>query len=164
MKKQKFMIDLIMTVIMSIAMGLIASFVVFRNPATQTPPFPILCLTNIGESIIVGVVVALIIPLGKIGNALTKKANAKPPSLKYGLINSIPMAVGNSVIISAVVSFVNIAQAHGKMPADQAPPLLIMWFSNWGPLLIPSILISYVLALLIAPVVVWIVRSPKGMK
>ncbi len=67
MEKQERTIGLIMAVIMSIAMGIIAAVVIHNDPKAQTPPFPIFCLINVVESVIVGLLVALFIPLGKIG-------------------------------------------------------------------------------------------------
>jgi hypothetical protein len=161
MKKQERTIGLVMAVIMSIAMGIVAAVVIYNDPKAQTPPFPIFCLINLVESIIVGLLVALFIPLGKMGQALCKKAKAMPPSLKFNLLNSIPLAIGNSLIVSTVVSFINVAQAHAKIPAEQAPPLFAMWFGSWAPLLLPSIVISYVLAILVSPIVVKMVMKPK---
>ena len=161
MKKQERTIGLVMAVIMSIAMGIVAAVVIYNDPKAQTPPFPIFCLINLVESIIVGLLVALFIPLGKMGQALCKKAKAMPPSLKFNLLNSIPLAIGNSLIVSTVVSFINVAQAHAKIPTEQAPPLFAMWFGSWAPLLLPSIVISYVLAILVSPIVVKMVMKPK---
>ena len=159
MKKQERTIGLIMAVIISVAMGIVASVVIHKSPNAQTPPFPLFCLINVVESVIVGIIVSLVIPLGKLGQGLARKAKATPPSFQFNLLNSIPLSFGNSVIVSAIVSFINVVQAHAKIPADQAPPLLAMWFGSWGPLLVPSIVISYVLAVLLAPVVVGIVRK-----
>lgn len=153
-KKKERTIQLIMAVIMSACMGIVATVVIAGDPKSQTPPFPVFLLLNLGESIAVGIAIALIIPFGKMGQALARKAKAVPPSGKFQLLNAIPFAVGNSVLVSAVVSFINVALAHAKIPADQAPPLPVMWFGSWAPLLLPSILISYVLALLVAPIVV----------
>ena len=153
MKKQERKIGLIMAILMSAAMGILASIVIHNDPKAQTPPFPIFCLINLVESIVVGIIVAIAVPLGKIGQAITKKAKAVPPSLKYNLLNSIPMAIGNSVIVSAIVSFIGVAQGRAKMPPEQAPPLLTMWLGSWGPLLIPSIIVSYVLAIVLSPIV-----------
>ena len=161
MKKQERTIGLVMAIIMSIAMGIVAAVVIHNDPKAQTPPFPIFCLINVVESIIVGLLVALFIPLGKMGQALCRKAKAVPPSLKFNLLNSIPLAIGNSLIVSTVVSFINIVQAHAKIPAEQAPPLFAMWFGSWAPLLLPSIAISYVLAILVSPIVVKMVMKPK---
>ena len=161
MKKQERTIGLVMAVIMSIAMGIVAAVVIYNDPKAQTPPFPIFCIINLVESIIVGLLVALFVPLGKMGQALCKKAKAMPPSLKFNLLNSIPLAIGNSLIVSTVVSFINVAQAHAKIPAEQAPPLFAMWFGSWAPLLLPSIVISYVLAILVSPIVVKMVMKPK---
>ncbi len=161
MKKQERAMNLIMAVIMSAAMGIVASVVISHDPKAQTPPFPIFCLINVAESVVVGILVALLIPLGKLGKVICDKAKAVPPSMKFNLLNSIPLSLGNSVIVSAIVSFVNVAQAHSKIPAQQAPPLLGMWFNGWGPLLIPSIIISYVLAVLVAPLVAMMVMKKR---
>ncbi len=161
MEKQERTIGLIMAVIMSIAMGIIAAVVIHNDPKAQTPPFPIFCLINVVESVIVGLLVALFIPLGKIGQALCRKAKAMPPSLKFNLLNSIPLALGNALIVSTVVSFINVAQAHAKIPAEQAPPLFAMWFGSWAPLLLPTTVIGYVLAILVSPIVVKMVMKPK---
>lgn len=162
MKNQERTIGIIMAIIISVAMGIVASVVVSRNPGAKLPPFPIFCLINVAESVVVGIIAALLIPLGKLGHMLTVKAKATPPSLKFTLLNSLPMAVGYSVIVSAIISFINVAQAHSKIPAEQAPPLFAMWFGSWGPLLIPSILISYVLSILLAPIVVRAVMGKGG--
>ena len=153
-KRKGRMISICMAVIISVAMGIVAAIVIAKNPNAKTPPLPVSLLLNVVESVIVGVLVALFLPLGRLGQMLAGKCKATPPSLKFNLVNSIPLAIGNSVIVSAIVSFVNIAQAHSKIPAEQAPPLLGMWMGSWAPLLIPSILISYVLAVLLSPLVV----------
>lgn len=159
-KKQEKKIGLIMAVIMSVCMGVIASVVIAGNPNANTPSFPVFLLINLVESVIVGILVALIIPLGKMGQAMTRKAKAAPGSLKFNLINSIPMTLGNSLIVSTIISFVNVAQAHSHIPAEQAPPLFVMWFGSWAPLLLPSILISYMIAVVISPIVVkWVMRQ-----
>lgn len=161
-KKKEMTIGLIMAVIMSIAMGIVATVVIFNDPKTQTPPFPIFCLLNIVESVVVGVIVALVIPLGKLGMAICKKAKATPPSLKFNLLNCIPMTLGNALIVSAVVSFIGILQAYSKIPEQARAPLFAMWFGSWAPLLLPGILISYVLAVLISPIVVKLVMGKPG--
>lgn len=161
MKQKERTIGLIMAIIMSVAMGIVASIVIFIDPKTQTPPFPVFCLINVAESVVVGLIVAVVIPLGRLGRALAEKAKAAPPSMKFNLLNSIPLAVGNSVIVSAIVSFIGVAQAHAKIPKEAAPPLFGMWFGSWAPLLIPSVLIGYVLAVLVSPFVVKTVMKPK---
>ena len=161
MRKKEKRVGIIMAVVMSAAMGIIASIVIAGNPEAKTPPFPVFCAINLIESIIVGLLVAFIIPLGRIGKGLADKAGATPPSMKFNLINSIPYAIGNAVIVSAVVSFINIAQAHASIPAEEAPPLMAMWISGWLPLLLPGIAVSYVLAVIISPIVVGIVMGRR---
>ena len=157
-------VHLIMTILMSVAMGIVAAVIIAADPKAQTPPLPVFCLINVVESIVVGILVAFLVPLGKMGQMLASKAKAAPPSLKFNLLNSLPLAIGNSVIVSAVVSFVNVAQAHAKIPEGSAPPLFQMWMGSWAPLLIPSILISYVLAVALAPVVIRFVIPHDGGK
>ena len=160
-RKKERTIGIIMAVIMSIAMGVIAAVVISGNPNAKTPPFPVFCAINVLESVIVGLFVAYLIPLAKIGRALCERAGAVPPSRKFHLINAIPMAVGNAVIVSGVVSFINVSEAHSSIPAEQAPPLLIMWLSSWLPLLIPGIIAGYVLAIILAPIVSGMVMGER---
>ena len=114
MRKKERLMGLIMAVVMSTAMGILAAFLVLQsNPqAAGGKPPVITYLINIALSVTVGIVVALVVPLGKIGKTLTMKANAAPPSLKFNLINSIPMAVGNTLIVSIVVSTLTQACCH----------------------------------------------------
>ena len=162
-KKKERKIGLIMAVIISACMGIVTAVMISKNPNAKTPALPIFLLINVVESIIVGVIIALVIPLGKLGQMLAAKCKAVPPSLKFNLLNSIPLTLGNSLIVSAIVSFINIAQAHSQIPADQAPPLFAMWLGNWAPLLIPTTLIGYVLAILISPLVIrFVMGAPAG--
>ncbi len=158
MKKKEKQVDIIMAIIMSIVMGVIFAFVARRNAAPQAikamPPFPVALITSVIESVIVGIIVVLVIPMGRMGRALSSKFNAFPPSVKFRLLNGIPFAVINAIIVSAVCSFISIAQAHSHMPPEQAPPLMVMWVLNWLRTLPLSIIVSYVLAVIIAPFVV----------
>ena len=158
MKKKAKKVDIIMAIIMSVCMGILFAIIARKSADPKAlesmPPLPIALLTSILESVIAGVIVVLVIPMGKIGRTLTTKFNAAPGTKKYSAINCLPFAVINAVLVSAVCSFISIAQAHSHMPADQAPPLFIMWVTNWLRLLPLSILGSYVLALIIAPFVV----------
>lgn len=170
MKKKEFMVGLIMMLILSVAMGALASFLVLKSMTPKarvaSPSAPVMYLLNIVESVIAGFIVMLIIPLGKLGRLLAAKCHAFPPSFKFVLINCLPLSIGNAVLVSAAVSFINIAQAHSKIPADAAPPLMAMWFPQWFRLLFVSILVSYILAVIISPLVTKLVgvgRPPEGM-
>ena len=157
MKKKERTVSVIMAVILSAVMGALATMLVRRSLSPQmlaSIPAAGMYVSNILESIAVGVVMVLIAPFGKWGKALAAKHNAFPPSMKFTLLNSLPLAVGNSVVVSFIVSLINTAQAHAKIPPQAAPPLLAMWLPSWAKLLIPSILVSYVLAVLISPFVV----------
>ncbi len=152
-KKNKRLIEVIVSVIMSVAMGMVSTTIVCLNPNASTPPFIIFCFLNITESIITGVCVALFIPLGKISDALVRKFKLKNPSLEYNLVYSLPLAIGNAFIVSAVVSFINIAIAYTRLDPTQCPPLLVMWAASWLPLIIPMNIISYIFSVIVYPMV-----------
>ena len=152
-KKNKRLIEVIVSVIMSVAMGMASTIIVCLNPNANTPPFILFCLLNVTESIITGVCVALFVPLGRLSDALVRKLKLKNPSLEYNLVYSIPLAIGNGLIVSAVVSFINIAIAYTRLDPTQCPPLLVMWASSWIPLITPLNIISYIFSVIVYPMV-----------
>ena len=152
-KKNKRLIEVIVSVIMSVAMGMASTIIVCLNPNANTPPFILFCFLNVTESIITGVCVALFVPLGRLSDALVRKLKLKNPSLEYNLVYSIPLAIGNGLIVSAVVSFINIAIAYTRLDPTQCPPLLVMWASSWIPLIIPLNIISYIFSVIVYPMV-----------
>lgn len=158
MKKKEKQVNLIMAIIMSLAMGILFTFITRGHADPKAlesmPPAPAAYLIGILESVVVGVIVALIIPMGKIGRALTTKAGVRPPSLKYTLLNSIPFAVINAILVSSICSFIGIASSYKHMMIPDKPPLFLMWITNWLKLLPISIIVSYVLAVIISPIVV----------
>ena len=141
-------IEIVKAVIMAFAMGTVSSVIVSQTPGRSTPPFPILCLLNCMESLVVTILIACFIPLEKIGKLLAEKISSRS-DIRYSLVYSIPPAIGYSLIASAAVSFFNILMAHLRMPPDQAPRLVLMWLSSWVPLLMPLTLITYVIYLVI---------------
>ena len=156
-KKKERTVSVIMAVILSAVMGALATTLVRKSLNPQmlaSIPAAGMYVSNILESIAVGVLLVLVAPFGKWGKALAAKHNAFPPSMKFSLLNCLPISVGSSVIVSFIVSLINTAQAHAKIPPQAAPPLLAMWLPAWLKLLIPSILVSYVLAVVISPFVV----------
>ena len=158
MKKKERTMGLVMSIIMSAAMGALSAYLVMKgNPeATKSVPVPMMYISNILLSITVGIIVALCLPLGKMGRALAQKAHAKPPAMKFTLLNAIPFSVGNTLIVSLVVSFFGVAMGRSKAPASAVadmPPLPIMWLGSWGKLLIPTLILSYVLSVLLSPFV-----------
>ena len=156
-KKKERTVSVIMAVILSAVMGALATTLVRKSLNPQmlaSIPAAGMYVSNILESIAVGVLLVLVAPFGKWGKALAAKHNAFPPSMKFSLLNCLPISVGSSVIVSFIVSLINTAQAHAKIPPQVAPPLLAMWLPAWLKLLIPSILVSYVLAVVISPFVV----------
>ncbi|MBQ9617146.1 MAG: hypothetical protein IJR48_02180, partial [Oscillibacter sp.] len=67
-----------------------------------------------------------------------------------------PLAVGNTVFISLILSFVGVFMARRGVPAEaiaNMPPLPVMWLSSWAKLLAPTLCVSYLLSVLLSPVV-----------
>ena len=95
MKKKMFLMGLIMSLIISVAMGLLSSFllILFNPDIVKSSPVPVIYLLNTLASLITGLIVFFVVPLGKLGAALTVKAGVRPPSLKFTLLNAIPSKV-----------------------------------------------------------------------
>ena len=167
-QKKERTVSLLMAVILSALLGALAAFMIRRGMPPQSreaTPAAAMYLVNILESIVIGVALVLIVPFGKWGRALAARFHAVPPTLKFNLLNCLPVSVGSAVLVSAVVSFINVTRAHARIPAEVAPPLFGMWFSNWIGLLPLSIVASYILAVLISPLIVKAVGlggPPKG--
>jgi hypothetical protein len=158
MEKKEKKVNLIMAVIISLCMGILFTFITRGHADPKAlesmPPAPAAYLISILESVVVGVIVAFIIPMGKIGRAMTSKAGVRPPSLPFTLINSIPFAVINAILVSAVCSFLGVASSYKHIMDPNKAPLFLMWATNWLKLLPISIIVSYVLAVIISPIVV----------
>lgn len=158
MKKKERLVGLIMAVVMSAAMGLIAAFLVRLGMSPQelasSPPAAVMYISNILESIAFGVIFTLILPMGRWGHQLASKAGATPPSLKFHLLNSLPVSMACAILVSAPVCFINILQARAHMPPEVAPPLIPMFLGSWLKLLLPTAIIGYVISLFISPIVV----------
>ncbi len=171
MKNKEKLISILMAIIMSIAMGILFTFLARHNADENAlsgmPPAPVMYLLGVVEAVIIGVLLAVIFPIEKMGRALTRKFNAAPPSFKFTALNSLPFAVINAIVCSAVCSFISIAQAHSHMNevAKAANPLMQMWLGNWVKTLPLSIIVGYIFSLIAAPIVVSIVkpgRPPMG--
>ena len=157
MKKER-LVGIIMSIIISAVMGVVSAALVIRNnpEAVKYTPVEMLYITNIALSIVIGVIVSLVIPFGKLGSMMARKANANPPGIKFFAINAIPISVGNTLIISLILSFVGVLTARMKLPAEalsQLPPFAVMLLGNWFKLLLPTLLISYVLSVLLSPLI-----------
>lgn len=157
MKKER-LVGIIMSIIISAIMGVVSAALVIRNnpEAVRYTPVEMLYITNIALSIVIGVVVSLVIPFGKLGAMMARKANANPPGIKFFAINAIPISVGNTLIFSIVMSMYGVISARMKLPAEalaHLPPFAVMWLGNWFKLLLPTLVISYVLSVLLSPLV-----------
>ena len=155
-KKQK-KVGFIMSAIMSAVMGIVMTTIVRKtNPQAAQTPAAIAYILAVLESVSIGLLATWLIPLNKLGQKLTTKANAVPGSNKFTLLNSLPMSVGNGLIVSACVCLINILQARSHMPPQALAqiPLFGQWFGSWIKLLPVSLVISYVLSVLISPFVV----------
>lgn len=157
MKKER-LVGIIMSIIISAVMGVVSAALVIKNnpEAVKYTPVAMLYISNIALSIVIGVIIALVIPLGKLGAMLARKANANPPGIKFFLLNAIPNSVGNTLIISLILSFVGVLSARMKLPAEalsHLPPFAVMWIGSWMRLLLPTLLISYVMSVLLSPLI-----------
>lgn len=157
MKKER-LVGIIMSIIISAVMGVVSAALVIKNnpEAVKYTHVAMLYISNIALSIVIGVIIALVIPLGKLGAMLARKANANPPGIKFFLLNAIPNSVGNTLIISLILSFVGVLTARMKLPAEalsQLPPFAVMWLGSWMRLLLPTLLISYVMSVLLSPLI-----------
>lgn len=156
------LVGFIMSMIISVVMGIVSSIlVIYTNPnSLEAHSAGYIYASNITLSLILGVIIACIIPLGKLGEKLAHKANAVPPGMKFILLNAIPNAFGNTLIISFILSFVGVLTARMKLPEEtliHLPPFPVMWLGNWIKLLIPTLILSYVLSVVLAPLVARIV-------
>ena len=163
MQKER-LVGLIMSIIVSASMGVVSAVLVTTtNPdSLKAHSAGLIYASNIILSVILGAIIAFI------GASMARKAGAVPPSMKFILINALPISIGNTFIISFILSFVGVLTARMKLPAEtlsHLPPFPVMWLGNWGKLLIPTLLISYTLSVLLAPIVARIVGvkgPPKG--
>ena len=157
MKTRERLMGVVISVIISIAMGIVAAYIVLKtNPqAAELTPVPAIYISNILMSVAAGILVALFIPLGRIGRALTIKAHATPPSPKFFLLNALPISVGKTFIVSFLVSLAGVISARSKIPPEalsQLPPFPVMWLGSWIRLLLPTLILSYVLSIILSPV------------
>lgn len=158
MKNKELKMNLIMATIISIAMGVLVAFLIpiISPQAAGSQPAAIRYISNILMSLVVGILVALIIPLGKMGRSLAGRLGATPPSLAFTLLNAIPLSIGNTIIVSLACSFAGVFMARNHMPPEalaQVPPFFVMWFGSWAKLLLPTLIVSYIIAITIAPFV-----------
>ena len=162
MKQRINAMRLTMTVFMSVMMGIAATLLSRAGapPQAALPPLMIAMGTNILMSLIVGFIIWLTIPAGKWGRALVARAKAGPGSLKANALNSLPISMVNGLIISAVVSFVNIRGSHAQIPAEFAPSLMVMWSSSWIKMLPVMLVLAFIVAMLISPLIAKWVKLP----
>jgi len=164
--QRKKKVGLVMTLIMSIMMGIVATLISRSGMPPQAlataPPLPVMMLSNVLMSVVVGILIWLIIPSAKWGGALVAKAKAFPGTFKFTALNCLPISAVNSIIISMVVSFINVSQSHAQIPAGFAPPLGAMWFSAWIRMLPLMLVIAYITAMIVSPLVVKWAKMPAG--
>ena len=157
MKQKEFKMNMIMATVISLAMGvLVAILLPIVNPQSASQPVAIRYISNILMSLIVGIIVALVIPLGRLGRALAGRCGATPPTMKFNLLNAIPISLGNTIIVSLACSLMGVLMARKNMPPEalsQVPPFAVMWFGGWVKLLLPTLIVSYIIAVVLAPIV-----------
>ena len=164
MGKKGKIIDIIMAVIMSLAIGALATFLARRGKSYEEPqhmPLAGMLIKGLIESVVLGVIVILIFPIGKWGKALADKVKVHPPGIKFSLINAIPYTLVNTTVVGGILSFINIMKAHGEMP-DPKPPLIMMWLRSQALMFPVTLICSYILAVILAPVIVRLVIGRPG--
>lgn len=165
MKKKERLMGLIMAIIISAAMGIVATFLVrLFNAQAKNSPLIVMLLMNVTLSIVLGVIISLVLPLGKLGRKLAAAAHANPPSFKFTLLNSLPISIINTVIIGFLLSGLGIFMARmgirRSAPPEAAaaalasmPPFPVMWMISFFEILIPTMVISYLLAVILSPII-----------
>lgn len=151
-KKEKSALTIIIAV-MSVVMGVVASVIISMNPRSNTPAFPIFCISNMFESVAAGIILAQLIPFYSIARKMEAKAGVACPGTRFILFNSIPLTAISVVIVEAVMCLLNIIMARSSIPAGQAPPFIMMYLSTYLPLIIPSLIICYLTAILISKLI-----------
>ena len=161
-EKQKTAITIVM-IVMALAMGALAAVIISMNPKANPPAFPIFCVSNMFEAVAAGIILAQVIPFEKIGKWVEKMSNAKYPTFRFVLLNSIPFVLISSIIVNGIVCLVNVMMARSSNPASEAMPFMRMYLSSFAPLIIPSIIVCYVIAIVTTPLVYKIlgIKAPK---
>ena len=82
MRKER-LVGIIMSIIISAVMGAVSAVLVIKNnpESVRYTPAAMIYVSNIALSIVIGVIIALVIPLGRLGAMLARKANANPPGI-----------------------------------------------------------------------------------
>lgn len=169
MKQRRSLVGLIMTLFMSTVMGIVATLIARRGMPPQAlataAPAAAMIMSSVLMSVTVGIIVWLLIPSSKWGSMLAAKAKARPGSFKYTALNALPISFINSFVIGIVVSFVNVSKSHAQLPppAKAAQPLFRMWFGSWIKMFPILLVVAFVLALLVSPLIVKWVKMPQGM-
>ncbi|MBR3039639.1 MAG: 2Fe-2S iron-sulfur cluster binding domain-containing protein [Lachnospiraceae bacterium] len=161
MKKKERLMGLIMAIIISAVMGICATVLVrLFNEQTRQSPIQVMLIPNVLMSIALGVLISFVLPLGKLGKSLAAKAHANPPSFKFTLLNAIPISLINTAIIGFILSGVGVFMARRNIPAEAyagMPPFMRtfpgMWAVSFLEILIPTMVISYLLAVILSPVI-----------
>ena len=112
----------------------------------------------------VAIVVALVIPIAKLGRKLAEACKARPGTIKFNLINGFPFTVINSCLLGTIMSGLGIFQARRQMPMEvliKQPPFVKVWLGSCLENLPIAIIVSYILAIIISPIVVKMV-GPGG--
>ena len=167
MQQRRSLVGLLMTLFMSTVMGIVATLIARSGMPPQAlasaPPAVIMVISSVLMSLTVGIIIWLVIPSSKWGSMLAAKTKASPGSFKYTAMNALPISFVNSFVIGIVVSFINVSRSHAQIPAAVAPPLIVMWFGSWIKMFPILLVVAYMLALLVSPLIVKWVKMPQGM-
>jgi len=166
MQQRRRSVGLFMTLIMSTVMGMVATLFARSGMPPQAlasaPPVAIMMISSVLMSLTVGIIIWLTIPSSKWGSLLAAKVKASPGSIKFTALNCLPISFFNSFIIGIVVSLINVSRSHAQIPAAVAPPLGLMWFGSWIKMFPVLLVVAYVIAMLVSPLIVRWVKMPQG--
>lgn len=123
---------LFMTVIMTTV------FTLYNTGTISLLPF----LNDIWRGFLIGYIVSIIVPVGKMGQDLTAKLGATPGSVKYALLSAIPPTVVMVIVMCFAFTFFAIGLQFGAMA-------LIMGALSSMPL---GFVVAYLCGVLLTPV------------
>ena len=123
---------LFMTVIMTTV------FTLYNTGTIAIGPF----LNDIWRGFLIGYIVSVVVPVGKMGQVLCQKLGAAPGSLKFALISALPPTVVMVVVMCFAFTFFAIGLQYGAMA-------LIMGALGSMPL---GFLVAYLCGVLLTPV------------
>ena len=152
--KPRFTYIFTLSLLMSFLVGVVMSItMMLRN---GQPLEPVSLLANIGLATAIGLVVMLIFPVARGGEALALFYGAEPGKLAFGLLQSVVIATA----MTFCVSFGMVAVGTGFFELPDGSTFIVRWLEPiwdvWG--------IAYLATILGLPVATWVANKAFGQK